>query len=70
MRIGRRVHLIDSSICVATDLKRFLDHHAEIDKRLAQNGKLTLFVSDITDQFQKVVTMTLKTDPAFECVKI
>ncbi|MGD8881909.1 MAG: glutamate racemase [Desulfobacterales bacterium] len=69
-KIGRRVHLIDSSISVADDLKRFLENHAEIDKQLAQNGKLTLFVSDVTDQFQKIATMTLKTDATFECVKI
>lgn len=69
-KIGRRVHLIDSSISVADDLKRFLDNHVEIDKQLAQNGKLTLFVSDVTDQFQKIATMTLKTDATFECVKI
>lgn len=69
-KIGRRVHLIDSSISVATDLKRFLDNHVEIDQQLGQNGKLTLFVSDVTDQFQKIATMTLKTDATFECIKI
>jgi glutamate racemase len=69
-KIGRRVHLIDSSISVAAGLKGFLVNHVEIDRQLGQNSKLSLFVSDVTDQFQKIATMTLKADATFECVKI
>lgn len=69
-KTGRRVHLIDSSISVAGDIKKFLENHVEVDKQLGKNGKLTLFVSDVTDQFEKIATMTLKTKVEFDCVKI
>ena len=69
-KIGRRVHLIDSAVSVAADLKRYLDNHIEIDKQLGQNGRLSLFGSDVTDQLQRIAKVTLKTDANFECVKI
>lgn len=69
-KIGKGVHLIDSSISVAISVKAFVNTHVEVDKRLGQNGKLTLFVSDVTDQFEKIAKMTLKTNVTFEYVKI
>ena len=68
-KTGKRVHLIDSSVSVAGDIKAYLENHAEIDDQLGKNGKLTLFVSDITDQFEKIAAMTLKTKVKFNCVK-
>jgi hypothetical protein len=41
-----------------------------VKQQLGQNGNLMLFVSDVTDQFQKIATMTLKTDVTFKCVKL
>ena len=69
-KIGRRVRLIDSSISVASSVKAFLAHNAEVKQQLGQNGNLMLFVSDVTDQFQKIATMTLKTDVTLKCVKL
>jgi len=69
-KIGRRVHLIDSAISVAADLRRFLDGHIGIDKQLGQNGRLSLFGSDVTDQLQRIAKTTLKTDATFECIKL
>lgn len=69
-KMGKRVYLIDSSICVAGDIKAYLENHPEVDTPLGKNGKLTLFVSDITDQFEKIAAMTLKTKVKFDCVKI
>ncbi|MGD2188127.1 MAG: aspartate/glutamate racemase family protein, partial [Desulfobacterales bacterium] len=69
-KMGRRVHLIDSSISVADKIKSFIENHVEVDKKLGKNGKLTLFASDITDQFEKLATMTLKTNVKFNGVKI
>jgi glutamate racemase len=68
-KIGRRVQLIDSSISVSRSVQAFLDRNTEIDKQLGQNGNLTLFVSDVTDQFKKIAQMTLKTNVSFECVR-
>ena len=69
-KAGKQVHLIDSSISVAGDIKAYLDKYTEVDKPLGKNGKLTLFVSDITEQFEKIAVMTLKTKVKFDCVKI
>ena len=68
-KIGKRVHLIDSSISAASSVKTFLDDNTQIDRRLGRNGHLTLFVSDVTEQFKKVAEMTLKTNITFECVR-
>ncbi len=69
-KAGKRVRLIDSSISVAGDIKAYLENHAEVDRQLGKNGKLTLFVSDITDQFEKIAAITLKTNVKFDCVKL
>jgi glutamate racemase len=69
-KIGKRVHLIDSSISAANRVKAFLDANRQIDRRLGRNDHLTLFVSDVTDQFKKIAEMTLKTNITFESVKI
>ena len=69
-KAGKQVQLIDSSISVAGDIKAYLEKKPEVDKPLLKNGKLALFVSDITDQFEKIAAMTLKTKVKFDCVKI
>ena len=69
-KAGKQVHLIDSSISVAGDIKAHLEKYTEVEKPLGKNGKLTLFVSDITEQFEKIAVMTLKTKVKFDCVKI
>ena len=69
-KIGRRVQLIDSSISVSNSVKAFLSANRQIDRRLGRNDRLTLFVSDVTDQFKKIAEMTLKTNITFECVRI
>ncbi len=69
-KIGRRVQLIDSSLSVSNGVKAFLAANTEIDRRLGRNDHLTLFVSDVTDQFKKIAEMTLKTNITFECVRI
>ena len=69
-KIGSRVQLIDSSISISERVKTFLDHNQVIEQRLGHNGRLKLFVSDVTDQFKKIAKMTLKTHVTFECVRI
>jgi glutamate racemase len=69
-KIGKRVHLIDSSISVSNSVNAFLAANSQIDRRLGRNGQLTLFVSDVTDQFKKIAEMTLKTKITFECIRI
>jgi glutamate racemase len=69
-KIGQHVALIDSSICISERIKNFLSDNRDIHLQLSQNGHLSLFVSDVTDQFKKIAEMTLKTPITFECVKI
>ena len=69
-KIGKRVHLIDSSISVSNSVKAFLAANRQIDRRLGRNDRLTLFVSDVTDQFKKIAEMTLKTKITFEAVRL
>lgn len=69
-KIGKRVELIDSSLCISEGIKHFLDNNRDIERQLGQNGNLSLFVSDVTDQFKKIAQLTLKTNITFECVKI
>ena len=69
-KIGKRVHLIDSSISVSNSVKAFLAANSQIDRQLGRNDHLTLFVSDVTDQFKKIAEMTLKTKITFESVRI
>ena len=69
-KIGKQVELIDSSICISEGIKDFLDKNRDIERQLGQNGNLSLFVSDVTDQFKKIAQLTLKTNITFECVKI
>ena len=69
-KIGKRVHLIDSSISVANRVKAFLAANTQIERRLGRNECLTLFVSDVTDQFRKIAEMTLKTHITFKSVRI
>jgi glutamate racemase len=69
-KIGRRVQLIDSSISVSNSVKAFLTHNVDVAQQLGQNRNLILFASDVTDQFEKIATMTLKTDVTLKCVKL
>ncbi len=69
-KIGKRVQLIDSSICISETIESFLADNPDVDRQLSQNGNLSLFVSDVTDQFKKIAKMTLKTNIKFQCVSI
>ena len=69
-KIGKQVKLVDSSTCISASIKKFLGDNIDIDRQMGQNGRLSLFVSDVTDQFEKIAQMTLKTKVSFECVRI
>jgi glutamate racemase len=69
-KIGKQVKLVDSSTCISANIKKFLSDNIDIDRQMGQNGHLSLFVSDVTDQFEKIAQMTLKTNVSFECVRI
>ena len=58
-KIGKRVHIIDSSAGVAIKVSDFLKTNTEVENKLAKNGKFQLFVSDITQQFEKTAKVVL-----------
>jgi len=69
-KIGKRVHIIDSSIAIAENVKFFLDAHPEVDKQLSKNNAFRLFVSDITEQFGKTARTTLRRNVHLEHVEL
>jgi len=69
-KIGKRVHIIDSSIAIAENVKFFLDTHPEVDRQLSKNNAFRLFVSDITEQFEKTARATLRRNVHLEHVEL
>jgi glutamate racemase len=59
-KIGRRVKIIDSSVAVAEKIREFFVANPEIDATIDKSGRADLFVSDITEQFEKTATTILK----------
>ena len=59
-KIGKRVHIIDSSLAVAAEVAAFIGRHPEMDAGIAKRNRFELFVSDITSQFRKTAQMLLK----------
>ena len=69
-KIGKRVTVIDSSIALAENVKDFLDTHPEVDNLLGKKGEFKLFVSDVTEQFEKTAEVTLKRKVLLEHIKL
>jgi glutamate racemase len=69
-KIGKRVTVIDSSIALAENVKNFLDTHPAIDNLLGKKGAFRLFVSDVTEQFEKTAKATLKRRVLLEYIKL
>jgi glutamate racemase len=69
-KIGRRVDIIDSSVAIAGRVKRFLEKNPEVDKELGKKGISRLFVSDVTDHFEKIAKATLKRNVMLENVTL
>lgn len=59
-KIGKRIHIVDSSLAMAETVKAFLAHRPEIDRQIPKTGTLDFFVSDLTDQFQKIAGRIFK----------
>ena len=69
-KIGKRVTVIDSSIAVAVKIKNYLHEHPHINNALDKNNGLNIFVSDITDQFEKTARAILKRNIALQHIKL
>jgi glutamate racemase len=69
-KIGKKVDIIDSSLAVANQVKNFLKANPESDLELKKNGNLKIFVSDVTEQFQKTAREILKKNISLEHLAI
>lgn len=69
-KIGKRVHIIDSSLAVTGKIERFLADNPEIDQTLQQNGDIRFFVSDITEQFKKIGQIVLHRNISLEHIAL
>jgi glutamate racemase len=69
-KIGRRVAVVDSSLSIAEKIREFIENHVETAANLTQRGGLRIFVSDVTDQFERLAGMTLKTKVHLEKIRL
>jgi len=69
-KIGKRVHVIDSSDAIAWKLSDFLRSHPEVDGRLSKKGTSRFYVSDRTAQIVNTAKTILKRNVLLEQVNI
>jgi len=70
IKIGKRVKVIDSAEGVVEDVKRFLKNNPKVDGTLSKKEDHKIFVSDITEQFEKTAKVTLKRNVTLEHITI
>lgn len=70
VKIGKRVKIIDSSEALSHSVIDFLHHNPHADSRLRKHGTCQFYVSDVTEQFQKIATTILKTTVTLEHIKL
>lgn len=59
-KIGKRVHITDSSLTIARHVKIFLDENPDIEHQMSKEGTSRFFVSDITDHLQKTAKAIIR----------
>ena len=69
-KIGKRVKVIDSSEALSDSVTDFLHHNPDVDSRLKKNGTCQFYVSDVTEQFQKIAKTILKTALTLEHIEL
>jgi len=65
-KIGKRVHITDSSLTIARHVKIFLDENPDIEHQMSKEGKSRFFVSDITDHLQKTAKTIIRENVLLE----
>jgi glutamate racemase len=69
-KIGKGVKIIDSSEALSDSVMEFLRHNPHVDSRLRKDGTCEFYVSDVTEQFQKIAKTILKTAVRLEHIKL
>ena len=57
--LGPQVEVIAEGPVVATKLADYLSRHPDINHKLARNSKRTYFVTDLSDEYQKLTQLFL-----------
>ena len=52
--VGKKVKVISGPKIIAKKLKKYLQRHSEINKRLTKNAKYIFYSTDVTDKFEKL----------------
>ena len=69
-KIGKRVHIIDSSLAVSEKVRAYLHSNPQTEESLEKKGVSKLFVSDVTSQFEKTACYILKKKVALELARL
>ncbi|MFC1895584.1 glutamate racemase, partial [Thermodesulfobacteriota bacterium] len=69
-KIGKRVRVIDSSIAVVQSLEQSLGKGGNKPPGTETSGTFRVFVSDVTEQFEKTAQMILKRRVTLEPVQV
>ena len=70
VKTGKRVKIIDSSEALSHSVMDFLHHNSHVDSRLRKESTCRFYVSDVTEQFQKIAKTILKTAVTLEHIKL
>jgi glutamate racemase len=69
-KIGKRVKVIDSSEALSVSVIDFLRDNPDVERRLKKKKAYQFYVSDITEQFEKIAGAILKGRVQLEHVKL
>ena len=69
-KIGKRVKVIDSSEALSDSVTDFLRRNPHVDSRLGKTGTRQFYVSDVTEQFQRIAKTILKTTVTLEHIRL
>jgi glutamate racemase len=69
-KIGKHVRIIDSSEALSDSVRDFLHHNPHVDSTLGKDGTCRFYVSDVTEQFQRIAKTILKTGVILEHIEL
>jgi glutamate racemase len=65
-KIGRRVRIVDSSVCTADALEQLLTDHPRVEHRISRTGRLRVFVSGVARENTRLAEAVLKQNVILE----
>lgn len=71
--VGKKVKIISEGEKVANSLKKYLINHQEIEKKLIKDGKIELYFTDFSQDYEKIIKIFFgkyASDYQFNYVKI